>query len=100
MFIAANLVQAVALILDKVLELYNLVMIVSVLVSWVSADPFNPLVRFLRGATEPVFSWIRTRLPFTMVGMLDLSPMVAFLGIYFLRLFLVRTLLDLSLRLR
>ena len=100
MFIAANLVQAVALILDRVLELYNLVMIVSVLVSWVSADPFNPLVRFLRGATDPIFNWIRTRLPFTMVGMLDLSPMVAFFGIYFLRLFLVKTLLDLSIRLR
>ncbi len=100
MFIAANLIQAVALILDKVLELYNLVMIVSVIVSWVSADPFNPLVRFLRGVTDPVFNWIRTRLPFTMVGMLDLSPMVAFLGVYFLRMFLVGTLLDLSARLR
>lgn len=100
MFVIANLIQAAALILDRVLEMYNLVMIVSVIVSWVSADPFNPLVRFLRGVTEPVFNWIRTRLPFTMVGMLDLSPMVAFLGIYFLRLFLVRTLLDLSLRLR
>ena len=100
MFIAANLVQAVALILDRVLELYNLVMIVSVLVSWVSADPFNPLVRFLRGVTDPVFGWIRERLPFTMVGMLDLSPMVAFLGVYFLRIFLVGTLLDLSARLR
>ncbi len=100
MFIAANLVQAVALILDKILELYNLVMIVSVIVSWVSADPFNPLVRFLRGVTDPVFGWIRERLPFTMVGMLDLSPMVAFLGVYFLRIFLVGTLLDLSARLR
>ena len=100
MFIAANLVQAVALILDKILELYNLVMIVSVIVSWVSADPFNPLVRFLRGVTDPVFGWIRERLPFTMVGMLDLSPKVAFLGVYFLRIFLVGTLLDLSARLR
>ena len=100
MFIIGNLIQAIALILDKVLELYNLVMIVAVIVSWVSADPFNPLVRFLRSVTDPVFNAIRTRLPFARVGMLDLSPMVAFLGVYFLRLFLVRTLLDLSMRLR
>ena len=100
MYIVANLIQAAALILDKVLELYNLVMIVAVIVSWVSADPFNPLVRFLRSVTDPVFDWIRTRLPFTRVGMMDLSPMVAFLGVYFLRLFLVRTLIDLSIHLR
>lgn len=100
MFIVSNLLQAMAVILDKVLELYNLVLIVAVIISWVSADPFNPLVRFLRSVTEPVFGWIRRRLPFTVVGMLDLSPMVAFLGIWFLRVFLVKTLLDLSFRFR
>lgn len=100
MFVLGNLLQSAALILDKVLELYNLVLIIAVLISWVSADPFNPIVRFLRSVTEPVFGWIRNRLPFTMVGMLDLSPLVAFFGIYFLRLFLVRTLLDLSFHLR
>ena len=100
MFVVGNLIQAIALILDKVLELHYLVMIAAVIVSWVSADPFNPLVRFLRSVTEPVFSWIRAKLPFTMVGMMDFSPLVAFLGVYFLRSFLVRTLIDLSIRLR
>ncbi len=100
MFIMANLIEAVAGVLDKVLGLYNLVLIVAVIVSWVSPDPFNPLVRFLRSVTQPVFDWIRQRLPFLMIGMLDLSPMVAFFGIYFLRVFLIRTLLDLSVRLR
>ena len=100
MFVLSNFIQAVAFILDKVLGFYNLVLIIAVLISWVSADPFNPLVRFLRSVTQPVFDWIRQRMPFLTVGMLDLSPMVAFFGIYFLRVFLVRTLLDLSLRLR
>ncbi|MBI4341436.1 MAG: YggT family protein [Candidatus Omnitrophica bacterium] len=100
MFVLGNFVQAVAFIIDKVLELYNLVLIVAVLVSWVSPDPFNPVVRFLRSVSEPVFDWIRRRLPFVTVGMLDLSPIVAFMGIYFLRMFLVRTLFDLSVRLR
>lgn len=100
MFILANLIQAIALIFDKVLELYKLVLIVAVIVSWVSADPFNPLVRFLRSATEPVFNWIRTRLPFTVAGVMDFSPLVAFFIIYFLQYFVVRTLIDLSIRLR
>ena len=100
MFVLGNLIQAVALILDKVLQLYNMLLIVAVIVSWVSPDPFNPFVRFLRSVTEPIFDWIRNKLPFTRVGMLDLSPMAAFLMIYFLQVFLVRTLIDLSTRLR
>jgi len=100
MFIFGNLIQAVAVILDKVLQLYTFVLIVSVLISWVSPDPYNPIVRVLRMATEPVFNWVRRRLPFTMVGMMDLSPIVVFMAIWFLRMFLVHTLFDLSLRLR
>ena len=100
MFVLGNLVQALAIILDKFLSLYSLVMFIAVLVQWVSPDPFNPLVRILRGVTDPVFGWIRQRLPFAVMGMLDLSPMIALLLLWFLRLFLVRTLLDLSLRLR
>ncbi|PIQ83322.1 MAG: hypothetical protein COV75_08150, partial [Candidatus Omnitrophica bacterium CG11_big_fil_rev_8_21_14_0_20_63_9] len=73
MFVIGNLVQAIAIILDKTLWVYNLVILVSVLMSWVNPDPFNPIVQFLRAITEPVFGWIRRRMPFTMVGMIDLS---------------------------
>ena len=100
MFVLGNLVQAVAVILDRVLQLYSWVVVIAVLISWVSPDPFNPLVRFFRMATEPVFGWVRRRLPFATVGMLDLSPIVVFVGIWFLRMFLIHTLFDLSLRLR
>ena len=100
MFVLGNFIQAFAVILDKVLQLYNYVVLVAVLITWVRPDPFNPIVRFLRSATEPVFDWVRTRLPFTMVGMMDLSPMAVFFFVYFARLFLVTSLLDLSIRLR
>lgn len=100
MFVIGNLIQAVAVILDRVLWLYNAVVLVAVLVSWVRPDPFNPIVQILRSATEPVFDWVRRHVPFAVVGMLDLSPMAVFLMIWFLRMFLVSSLLDLGLRLR
>jgi len=100
MFVLGNFVEAIALIIDKVLFLYYWVLIIAVLLSWVSPDPFNPLVRFFRMATEPVFGWVRERFRFLSVGMLDLSPLAVFIGIWFLRMFLVRTLIDLSIRLR
>ena len=100
MFVVSNFLSAFAAILDKVLQLYTFVAFVAVFIQWVRPDPFNPIIQTLRAATEPVFGWIRRHLPFTMVGMLDLSPMVLFLGIWFVRLFVVRSLVDLSLRLR
>ena len=43
MFVLGNLCQAIAIILDKVLWLYSMVVVASVLIQWVSPDPFNPL---------------------------------------------------------
>jgi YggT family protein len=100
MFVFGNFLSAAAAILDQVLWVYNLVVFVSVALSWVSADPFNPIVRALRSVTEPVFDWVRRRLPFAMLGMLDLSPMIVLFAIWFARLFLVRSLLDVAARLR
>ena len=100
MFVIGNLCQAVATILDKVLWLYRIVILVAVLISWVSPDPFNPVVQFLRSVTEPIFAWIRRRLPFTMVGMMDLSPLVALLIIQLLQMVVVRSLFELGVRLR
>jgi len=100
MFVLGNIVQAVAVILERVLMLYKMVLIVTVLISWVSADPFNPIVQFLRAVTEPLFGWIRRYLPFTTVGMLDLSPLVAFLLIWLIQLGVVQSLYELGARLR
>lgn len=98
MFVIGNLCRALALILDKVLWAYNLVIVVAVLLSWVNPDPYNPIVQFLRSVTEPVFNWVRRRLPFAVVGMLDLSPFVVMLAIWFAQVFLVKSLFDLGFR--
>jgi len=94
--LARNFVEALAIVLNSLLTLYSWVVIISVLISWVSPDPRNPIVRFLRSATEPLFWQIRRRVPFVVVGALDLSPIVVILGIEFLRILLVRSLFDLS----
>ncbi|MBI4354641.1 MAG: YggT family protein [Candidatus Omnitrophica bacterium] len=96
MFLVANVLSACATILHKVLELYGLVVVVTVLISWVHPDPFNPIVRFLRSVTEPAFEWIRRRIPFAMVGMLDLSPMILLLFIWFVQLAAIPSLYDLA----
>ena len=100
MFVLGNLCQAFAMILDKVLWLYSIVIMISVLISWVSPDPFNPIVQFLRSVTDPVFAWVRKHLPFAVIGMVDLSPLVVLVIVQLLQQVLVRSLFDLAFRLR
>lgn len=100
MFVFSNFIVAIANILDTVLNLYSWIVIISALLSWVNPDPYNPIVRFLRGVTEPVFYRVRRLLPFTYVSGVDLSPIVVLLAVYFLRTFLVGTLIQIGLGIR
>jgi YggT family protein len=98
MFVAENFITALAGVLGMVLELYMWIVIVSALISWVNPDPYNPVVRFLRQATEPVLGRVRRYLP--PMGGLDLSPIVVILAIVFLKQFLVGSLMELARRMR
>lgn len=99
MFLATNLVLALANLVNIVLQAYFWIIIARAILSWVNPDPFNPIVRFLYRVTEPVLRPIRRRLPTMQMG-LDLSPMLVILAIYFLQSFLVESLRDLALSLR
>lgn len=99
MFILANLVAAIAQVLSVVLTIYLYLVVARALLSWVSPDPYNPIVRFLYSATEPVLWRVRRVLP-VVAGGLDLSALVVLLAIYFLQGFLVASLRDLAYALR
>ena len=96
MFVVGNLLQGFATVLDTVLWLYMWVIIARALISWVNPDPWNPIVQFLERVTEPVLGPIRRRMGWRMG--IDLSTMIAILIIIFLQLALVRTLMDLAVR--
>ncbi|HEY6872194.1 MAG TPA: YggT family protein [Geobacteraceae bacterium] len=98
MFVVANLLNAVAYILKVVLDIYMWVIIARAVLSWVNPDPYNPIVRFLYRATEPVLYRVRRVLPD--MGGLDLSPLLVLLAIVFLQNFLVASLFDLVHRLK
>jgi len=99
MFVVSNLVLAIARLIDLALTAYFFIILARAIVSWVSPDPYNPIVRFLYRSTEPVLRVVRRRLPVMAMG-LDLSPMVVVLAIYFLKWFLVESLSDFALSLR
>lgn len=92
MEIIGNFFGAVAFLVNTVLKLYFWVIIVAALLSWIRPDPYNPIVRFLRAVTDPVFYRVRRWLPFLVIGGVDLTPIVVLLAVEFLRMFLVPTL--------
>jgi YggT family protein len=99
MFVASNFVLTIARLLELVVNIYIWVIIARALISWVSPDPYNPIVRFLYRVTEPVLRQVRYRMPNLAVG-LDLSPMIVILALYFVDWFVVSSLRDFALGLR
>ena len=98
MFVASNLLLGAAKVLDIILTLYMWVIIIRALISWVNPDPYNQVVRFLYSITEPVLSPIRRKLPL-LGGGIDFSPVLVILAIIFLKSFVIRSLMDLAMRL-
>jgi len=99
MFVFANLLLGVAKVIDMLLWFYMWILIARVVISWVNADPYNPIVRAIVSATEPVLYRIRRSIP-AFAGGIDFSPLIVFAGIYFLQIFLVQSMVDLALRMR
>jgi YggT family protein len=95
MFMLGNFLMAVATLLNFVLSAYIWVVIARAVITWVNADPYNPIVRFLRQVTDPLLVKIRRVVP--AMGGLDLSPMILILIIIFLQSFLVPTLQRMAL---
>ena len=98
MFVAGNAVLAIAKAISLLAQLYVFLLIGRVICMWVNADPFNPIVRFVMQATDPVLDRLRRIIP--PIAGLDFSPLVAILVVQILiQGFLVDTLRDLALRL-
>ena len=91
MFVFSNFLNALATLIDFVLSAYMWIIIGRAIISWVNADPYNPIVRFIHEVTEPLLYRIRRVLPLV-AGGIDLSPMVLIMAIIFLQSFLVPTL--------
>jgi YggT family protein len=101
MFLLANVLIGVARVLEGFLFIYQWVLIARAVVSWVSADPRNPIVRFLYAATEPPIRVIRRRLPASLRYFpLDIAFLVLFALVIFAQYGVVQSLLDYAALLR
>lgn len=97
MFILGNFFSALAHVLNALLLILTVLVFLRALISWVSPDPFNPLVQFLYRTTEPFLEPIRRFLPPLAI---DISPLILLLVVHFLREFLINSLFGIAYRLQ
>ena len=78
---------AISSLICLIIDLYTLILIVRVIISWVNPDPYNPIVKFLYSATEPVLYRLRKAVPLQYNG-IDFSPLALLLGLSLLKKFI------------
>jgi YggT family protein len=101
MLLLANVLAGLGWALYWFLQLYSWVLIARAVVSWVSADPRNPIVSFLYAATEPPLRLVRRRLPTSLRYFpIDIAFLVLFGLVIFAQYGIVQSLVDYAMVLR
>ena len=70
------IVNSILGIFIMLLSLYSWIVIIAALISFVNPDPNNPIVKFLRDLTEPLFAYVRRKIPFIVYNGIDFSPLL------------------------
>ena len=81
------LLNSIFTVVLSIIFLYKWVIIISALLTWVRPDPYNPIVQMLYRLTEPAYALIRRYIP-TVIGGMDLSPIILIFALIFLETFL------------
>lgn len=98
--ILGNFINAFAQLFHTIIQLYILVIIVRSILSWMGNIPPNTFVMVLRRLTDPLFRFVHKTLPFTIIGGIDISPIIIVIVLYFIDSFLTGVMLDFAASLR
>ena len=102
MIILSHFLNSISVILEIILQTLILLVTIRVILSWVNPDPYNPIVRFIIGVTDPLLAVLNPfRKYFNPAGSrIDWTPLVLVLLLVFLQYFLVPILKDYAFELR
>ncbi len=92
MVVIAIFLESVATLLNSLIFMYILIVIAGAVLTWVNIDPYNPFVQIVRRLTEPVYDYMRRRIPTTFNGV-DIAPLILLISLQFISIFVVNVLL-------
>ncbi|MCQ9206484.1 MAG: YggT family protein [Omnitrophica bacterium] len=87
MFILGQLLASLAYLFNMIFNILYFLLVIRIILSWFAINPYNEIVQILYRITDPILAPFR-RLPLRM-GMIDFTPIVAFMALWFVRSFVV-----------
>jgi len=79
--LTGNIFLALVGIISSLVYSYIILIIISSVLTFVNVDPFNPIVQMINRLTNPPLIFVRQKLPFLLIGGIDLSPLVVIFGL-------------------
>ena len=96
MFVIGQLFSSLAVLFSMVFKILYFLLVLRIIISWFRVDSFSEPVSLLYRVTDPLLLPLK-RLPLQ-IGMIDFSPILAFLALTFLDHFLVGLLQQIAYR--
>ncbi|MBI3999738.1 MAG: YggT family protein [Candidatus Omnitrophica bacterium] len=96
MFIFGQFFASLAVLVSMIFKVIYFLLVIRIIVSWFQVNPFSEPISMLYRITEPILLPLR-KLPLQ-VGVIDFSPVVAFILISFLDSFIVGVLQQIALQ--
>ncbi len=87
MFIVGQFFASLAILFSMIFKVIYFLLVIRIIVSWFRVEPFSEPINILYRITDPILAPFR-RLPLQ-VGLIDFSPILAFIAITFLDSFVV-----------
>jgi len=87
-----DLLKSLVQVIQLAIEVYIIIIVIRSIISWAGNMPPNNLTYFLRRITDPVFRTVHKYLPFTIIGGIDISPIIIIFTLYLINNLLTRLL--------
>lgn len=96
MFIIGEMFSSLAFLVNAICQILYWILVARIIISWFPVEPYHPIVQFINQVTDPILMPLR-RIPLQ-IGMLDLTPLLAFMLLFFVNRVVVRILVNLAIQ--
>lgn len=85
---------SIARLISLLIDIYIFIIIIRSIISWVGNIPPNQFIFLLRRLTDPVFRFVHKHVPFTIMGGIDISPIIIIIALSLLDQLIFRLLVG------
>ena len=92
--ILGRFLNALVQLISVAIHVYIFIILIRAVISWMGNIPTNNFIILLRRITDPVFRFVHRHLPFTIIGGIDISPIIIVMVLYLINAVVISTLGD------